>query len=66
MIVLVFTLAVILPSGEFQVHSGVVEDCPEKAAFTAKMDAAQANKEILGWYASCDGYDKNIMMSKPS
>ena len=63
MIVLVFILAIINPNGDFIVDAREVERCPDKAAFQETMAQKQANKEILGWTATCLQVDKRLMMS---
>lgn len=53
MIVFVFILAIITPSGEVKVDSSILNECPEKTLFTAQMEDKRIHKQILNWQARC-------------
>lgn len=66
MIKFILVLSVLLPSGEIQVDSKVVDSCPEKTLFTAQMENKRIHKEILNWNAMCFRLDVSKMLGEQS
>ena len=52
--VLVFLVIVIMPNGDYEVTSNIVQTCPDKAKVNRVMDAQIANGDILSWQALCE------------
>jgi hypothetical protein len=66
MIKFVFILAILLPSGELEVGSRVLDKCPDKALFTAQMETKRIHGEILNWRGRCYELDIQQMLGSQS
>jgi hypothetical protein len=51
--IFIFILAVITSSGELSLITTQVDQCPEKEAFVAEMEALKEKGEIIEWDANC-------------
>lgn len=60
--VLVFLIIVIMPNGDYEVTSDVVQSCPDKLRFIEVMNKRQAQGEIMGWNAVCNHFDLAQML----
>lgn len=51
--VILFVLAIILPTGELDMSVMEVKACPDKGAFFSAMEEAKGKGEIIDWNANC-------------
>ena len=66
MIKFVFILAILLPSGELEVGSRIIDKCPDKILFTAQMEDKRIHREILDWRGMCYRLDADELFGNPS